>query len=258
MISIIRYTLLTALRDLLFIGLFVIVLGAVAISFMLGSTALIEQEQMVISYIAGSVRLILITGLILFICFHVRRSFENKEIDLTLSRPISRTAIIIAYWLGFTLLAFMLSIPVIATIGLVTKVNLQGLQFWGFSLLCETALITAFALVSALIMQSAVTSALSCLGFYLMARMMGFFILTTKAMPASLDGNLDTKITWLMEKTLTVISITFPRLDLFGKTSWLIYGIDNALHLWIVPIQSLIFIPLLLSVAVFDFKRKQF
>lgn len=258
MISIIRFTLLTALRDLLFIGLFILILSAIAISFMLGSTALVEQEQMVLSYIAGSVRLILITGTILFICFHVRRSFENKEIDLTLSRPISRTAFILSYWLGFTVLSFMLSIPVIAALGLITKSDPYGLLYWGFSLLCETALISAFALVSALMLQSAVTSALACLGFYLLARMMGFFIMTVKVLPSSLDGNFESKFTWLMEKMLVIISVTFPRLDLFGKTSWLVYGLGQALNLWVVPIQTLVFIPLLLSVAIFDFKRKQF
>jgi hypothetical protein len=257
-ISIIRYTLLTAVRDLLFFGLFILVLCAIGVSFTLGGTALVEQEQMVLSYIAGSVRIILITGIVLFICFHVRRSFENKEIDLILSRPISRTSFMLSYWFGFTVLALMLTLPIIGVMAIITKSDPMGLAFWSFSLLCEIALISAFALVSSLIMQSAVTSALSTLGFYLLARMMGFFILTVKSMPASVSGDFESKITWLMEKGLQVVSVTFPRLDLFGKTSWLLYGLHDAPNLWIVPVQSLIFIPFLLSIAVFDFKRKQF
>jgi len=263
--SIIRYIILTAMRDMLFIGLLVIVAAATGISFMLGSTALVEQQQMSLTYIAGSVRMILVVGNILFICFHIRRAFENKEIDLTLSRPISRTSFMIAYWLGFTILAFMLTIPAIAVMAIVTTANVQGLLFWGFTLLCEMALVAAFALVSALIMQSAVTSALSCLAFYLLGRMMGFFILTVKSAPIALSGGVMEKIVWVMSKTLVVISCGFPRLDLFGKTSWLLYGMQfhDVYHrinhdLWIAPLQTLIYIPLLLSVAIFDFKRKQF
>ena len=259
MISIIRYTILTALRDLLFIGLFVIILGAIGISFTLGATALSEQDQMVLTYIAGSVRLILVTGTILFICFHVQRAFDNKEIDLTLSRPISRTRFVISYWVAFAVLATIMTIPVIGVVAFVAKgADSLGLAYWGFTLLCEITLVCAFALVAALVMQSAVTSALSTLGFYLVARLMGFLILTIRAIPAAPNGSAGQKITWFMETVIRMLSIVFPRLDLSCKTSWLLYGVHNDPNLWIFPIGAVVFIPLLLSVAIYDLKRKQF
>ena len=64
----------------------------------LGSNALSEEYQMQIAFIAGSTRLILAIGMILFICFHIRRSFENKEVDFIISRPISRVTFLFVFY----------------------------------------------------------------------------------------------------------------------------------------------------------------
>jgi ABC-type transport system involved in multi-copper enzyme maturation permease subunit len=258
MISIIRYTLITAFRDLLFIGLLGIILLAMTVSTFLGGTALTEQDQMTIAYMAGTTRLILATGLILFVCFHVKRSFDNKEIEVILSKPISRSSFIFSYWLAFAVLSIILTIPVTIFVGIFTKVNITGLIYWGLSLICEGIMVIAFALVSSLILRSAVASALSCLCFYFLSRMMGFFV-------AAIHNPFNTKlpsagyiIDWICEWFLQLVSVILPRLDLFGKTSWLIYGVNNLSDVMVFPIQSLVYIPLLLAMAIFDFKRKQF
>ena len=253
--SIIRYTLITAKRDWLFLGLFVITSIAIAISIFLGSTALVEQQQMAIAYASGASRLILIIGLILFVCFHVQRSFDNRELEVILSRPISRTSFVIAYWLGFVVLGVSVAVPLIVALWLFTPVDPVGLLYWGGSLILEIGIMLAFALRSALILQRAVTSVLSAFGFYVLARMMGFFTATIKA-PVALKYNTDAN--GIIQFLLEAISIIFPRLDLYGKSAWLIYGIDGAENLWIFQVQSLIYIPLLLAVAIFDFQRKQF
>lgn len=253
--SIIRYTLITAKRDWLFLGLFVILTAAIAISLFLGSTALVEQKQMAIAYASGASRLIVIIGLTLFVCFHVQRSFENRELEVMLSRPISRAAFVLSYWLGFVVLGISVAVPLIFALWAVTPLNTIGLLYWGTSLIFEIAIILAFALLSALILQRAVTSVLSTFGFYAMSRMMGFFTATI-TVPPLLKGSTDSN--GIIQFILEAISIVFPRLDLYGKSAWLIYGIENAEDLWIFQVQSLIYIPLLLAVAIFDFQRKQF
>ena len=92
MFSNIRYVLLTATRDRLFIGLLVGILVAAYISSVLGSTAMLEPEQMTLSFTAASARVIIMIGIIVFIGFHMRNAFDAKEIDVLLSRPISRTS----------------------------------------------------------------------------------------------------------------------------------------------------------------------
>lgn len=257
MIPIIRYTLLTALRDRLFIGLFAATLTAVMLSFFLGSTALVEQDQMTIAYAAGSARITVITGLVLFICFHVRRSFDNKEIDIILSRPLSRVAFVLSYWAGFVVLSILLILPVILMVWMFTKPDSAGLLYWGASLIAEGMLISAFALVASLIMRSAVASVLACAAFYLLSRMMGFFVMMVSR-PISFSADIEAKTNFILTWMLKVISVILPRLDLYGKTSWLLYG-THAIHdLWLFQVQSLVYIPLLLGMAIWDFKRKQF
>lgn len=253
--TIIRYTLLTALRDWLFIGLFIVVSAAIAISMFLASTALVEQQQMAIAYAAGSSRLIVIGGLIIFVSFHVRRLFDSREIEVMLSRPISRSTFVIAYWLGFVVLGVIMAIPLIIALALLTHPDMLGLAYWGSSVLLEIALVMAFALVSALILQSAVTSVLSSFGFYTLARMMGFFTATLH-IPASLIKGAD--FNRIMQFVLEAVSVALPRLDLFGETHWLVYGLKQAENIWVYAVQSAIYIPLLLALAVYDFQRKQF
>ncbi len=257
MIPIIRYTLLTALRDRLFIGLFIAVFCAVAIAFFLGSTALTEQNQMTLAYAAGAARMTVIVGLVLFICFHVRRSFENKEIELILSRPISRPVFVLSYWAGFAVLTVLLALPVILIIWMFTHPDMIGLLYWGGSLVLEGMLISAFALVASLIVQSAVVSVLASGGFYLLSRMMGFFMLLV-AKPIALPTEAGTEGSIIMGWLIKAIAITLPRLDLYGKTAWLLYGIGDVQDSWVFGVQSLVYIPLLLGMAMWDFRRKQF
>jgi hypothetical protein len=52
--------------------------------------------------------------------------------------------------------------------------------------------------------------------------------------------------------------LLIPRLDLFCQTRWLIYGPDVGERFSLIPIQTAIFVPFLLAMAIFDLRRKQF
>ena len=158
----IRYILLTALRDWLFLGLFIAIALAFAVASFLGDTALVEESQMATTYAAGSTRVILLIGLIVFVCFHVRNAFSNKEIDLMLSRPISRTAFVISYWIGFACIAFLLC-AALALLFIVQGVDALGLSYWIASMAMESLFVVAFALFASLILRSAVASVLLAL-----------------------------------------------------------------------------------------------
>lgn len=256
----IRYIFLTAIRDWLFIGLSIGILLAVGIAFFLGGTALVEQGHMVIVYTSGAARVILSIGLIVFVCFHVRRSFDNREVEVILTRPISRSAFVFSYWAGFAMLAILVTVPLSILMFLILDVNFMGLLFWTLSLIFEVILVIAFALACSLILQSAVSAVMVSFAFYFISRMMGFFvaIIDKPAVIRELSWG------WVMENILTVSSIVLPRLDLFGKSKWLVYGIKSEVNIWFwdfLPVffaQTMIFIPLLLFMAIYDFKRRQF
>lgn len=253
MLTTIKYILLTALRDRLFIGLFLAIFVAFGLSVFLGNTALVEEDGAIDAYIGGSSRLILAIGLIVFVCFHVRTAFDNKEIELLLSRPISRRSFVIAYWMGFALVATILIICLVIAMFLILNVTTYGLFYWATGLLMEAYLFIAFALFASLILRSAVSSVLLCFGFYVMCRMMGFFLYIVDQ-PHLFKGIFGDVI----EKILIVVSAILPRLDLYADSKWLIYNaVNDTSHFWFIS-QTLIYVPFLLIMAVIDFKRKQF
>lgn len=252
MLTNIRYILITALRDWLFVGLVAGILFATGISAVLGGTAFLEEREMTLTFAAGSARVMVMVGLIVFVCFHIRNAFDTKEIDVILSRPISRGNLVLAYWLGFTFVSLLLTLPVVGILAFIGIGNGVGFVGWAASLLLEGGLVVALALFSAFTMRSAVASVLACMGFYVLSRMMEFFVMTAESGMAHETPYV------IMKYVLSAIAVIVPRLDLFSKSEWLIYGFD-ATQDWVVFIaQAVVFVPLLLLATMADFRRKQF
>lgn len=258
--SIIRYTILTAIRDWLYVGILFLSLASVFLSSFLGSTAIVEEGYMSMAYIGGSCRLIIIIGLILFVCFHVRRSFENKEVELILTRPISRTQFVLAYYFGFAILSLTLVVPLALLLLLLWAIGYiwgspLGILFWSVSFYCESLIMISFAFFASLILQSAVSSVLASFAFYFLGRIFGFFLIALSN-PVSLAHG--TFMGRFMEYVLSVIGMVVPRLDMFSKTEWLNYGVMNYEQYLMFFGTAFVYIPLLIVMALFDFLRKQF
>ncbi len=254
MLTTIRYVILTALRDYLFLGLMLGVVLAAGLSAILGSTAMLEQVAMTLSFTTASTRVVLMLGLMIFVCFHIRHAFEQKEIDVLLSRPLSRFQIMLAYWLGFSLVAFLLVLASATVISFLPLLKPEGFLYWSLSLLLESWLVVALALFSAFTLRSAVVSVLGTLGLYTLGRMMGFFLIVV-------DTKLQLVNMWVtttVKSLLTGISLVFPRLDLFSQSEWMVYGVLRPEEVHMVLTQSIIYIPLLLAAATVDFLRKDF
>jgi hypothetical protein len=248
----VRYILITALRDRLFAGLCAALLVATGISLLLGSTAFLESWQMTVVLASGAARLILMSGLMVFACFHIHQMFDNKEIEVMLSRPLSRPCLLFQYWLGFTAVGLLLSLIVLAIIGLIGSYDLQGYAAWSLSLMLEVMLVVAMAVFASFTLRSAVLSVMGCMGLYLLSRMMAFFIMTSQS-------GLGTTGSWApLGQVLEVISVMVPRLDMFTQSDWLVYGMPMLGGWWHVIVQAAIFTPLLLMAAMVDFRRREF
>lgn len=254
MFSNIRYVLLTATRDRLFIGLLFGILAAAYISSALGSTAMLEPEQMTLAFTAASSRVIIIVGIIVFIGFHMRSAFDTREIDVLLSRPVSRTSLVLSYWIGFCAVATLLVLPTVILIAILGTLNQTGFLLWSLSLLLESWLIVSVALFASLTIKSGVGTVLASLAIYTLSRMMGFFLATTSSGGIFEQAKINMGAKWLMEGVALIV----PRLDFFAKSNWLIYGAKSYEDLYLFLMQSAVFIPLLIAASVIDFKRKQF
>ncbi len=250
----IRYILLTALRDWLFFALIAGIMLGAFISHILGSTALLEPGQMTLSFVASSSRIMLMVSIIVFVCFHIRSAFDSKEIDVLLSRPISRSNLVLSYAFGFMVVATILCLVAIAAVYYSNPLNSNGMLAWSTSLLLEAWLVSVMALFAALTLRSAVFSVLATMGLYALSRMMGFFTATIQK-GVVFDDPLITEVTRF---TLNTISMVIPRLDFFVKGQWLIYGVSSYNEIYRYALQGSIFIILLIVMAIVDFRRRQF
>jgi ABC-type transport system involved in multi-copper enzyme maturation permease subunit len=228
------------------------VLSAAAVAGLLGSTSLIEGREMTVVYASGSARVMLMLGLIVFACFHVRHAFDSKEIDVLLSRPIRRDHVVVAYWLGFMLVAMLLLLPIVAIVGLIGPPSAAGFGIWATSLLLESCVVVALALFSAFTLRSAVTSVLACMGMYVVSRMMVFFVMTAENPMFGKPEYI--WLRWLLEGISSIV----PRLDFYGKSQWLVYGASSPQEWQLFVMQTAVFVPLLLVASILDFRRRQF
>lgn len=251
--SILRYVLANGLRDRLYLGLFLSILIALALSIFLGSTMLVEQNQSSAVFALSTARTILSCGMILFVCINVARAFDNKEIEFILAKSISREKFILAYLMGFFIANFLILMPIAIIVLSVFSINKVGLLLWFLTTLFENIIVITFALLGSLILKNSFSAILASIGFYAISRLMGMFVMAIN-LPNDLSSHKQSNI----EIALKIISVAFPRLDLFSQSSWVIYGIKDSSILYVIAMQSIIYAPLMVFMAFHDFKKKQF
>ncbi|MET0155149.1 MAG: hypothetical protein ABW189_03470 [Rickettsiales bacterium] len=257
MFALFRYVLLTASRDWLLLGVLASVGACYGLGVFTGSAALTEKLQTSVVIFAGTARMATALGMIVFTCYHVRRSFDNREVESFLSKPLSRFGYVFGCWTGYVALA----LPPVIFIGamlLLGNADPAGTALWCASVFCELALLTAFATLAALILNGAVASTLACAVFYVMSRLLGYFVSVMQDSSHG-GGKLSSGAEGWLEGAMQATSSLLPRLDLFGRTSWLIYGPKGDAAGWyFFALQAAIYATLLLFMAQFDIKRKQF
>jgi ABC-type transport system involved in multi-copper enzyme maturation permease subunit len=250
--TLVAYIMATALRDRLFLALLVLIALATTLAVFIGGTAVVEKRELSVAYVAAATRLIVVAGLVLFVCFQVRRWFDSREIEMMLSRPISRTNFVFAYVISLVILSAIAVMIATVAVGAVARPAPVALAQWALSLLLECTIMVLAALFFALGLASAVASVLVCFGFYVLARMIG--ILTGIAHATGEGSFFIQAAAWIME----VISVVIPRLDLFGQTDWLVHGVGGEIGLTVILLQTLVYASLLVAAAVFDIQRRQF
>ncbi len=248
MLATVRLVALTALRNRLFAGLLVALIGATSISVFLGGTALIEQAQAAIVFAAGAGRVVLVVGLVVFVAFHVQSMIETREVEGVLSRALTRGSFVIGYWLGFALVTCVFVVGLALALWFVTPAG-AGVPMWSLSLLLECLIVVAVAIFAALMLERATSCVIFSLGFYALARLMGLFIGIRDFMPGTREARAS-------DYVVDALALIIPRLDLFAQTEWLVYGANDQL---LFPFaQGAVFLALVLAASTFDLTRRQF
>ena len=247
----IKYVLMAAVRDRLILSMASLFILGACLSLFLGSAAVIEKDQFSVIFSAGGLRLIGVSGLVLFIVFFIRRSFDGKEVEFLLSRPISRINLLLSLSMAFSILALILGAAIgLCVFAMGPHLFSYGHLLWVLSIVVENIIMVNVTLFFAMQISIASTAAIITFSFYVLARMMG-----------QLLGIVDSTLvndTGPEAVVVQFVSVFMPRLDLMGQTSWLIYGLDGAFSFWFVAAQGIVFCLLIILAALFDFVRRQF
>lgn len=248
----VQYVLTGAYRDKLVLSMLAVLIACMSLSIFFGSSSLIEKQQFTLVYTSGALRVSLMLGLILFIVFFIRRSFESKDVEFLLSRPLNRFQLIAAYSSAFSLIALCCAL-LCGAIVIAVAPNLagQGHSLWILSLCAEAVIVANAALFFAMVLTSSAAGAMAAIGFYVLSRMMGEIL-------GIMDANLSDKNIVALEWVMQIISVVMPRLDLMGQTSWLIYGADGSMSAVTILLQGGVFTVLLLAACMVDLSRRQF
>src|SRR4051812_24038337 len=123
----VKYVLTAALRAKLMITLFLMILLAAAVAVFMASASVPESGSFTLVFGSGGLRFLGVTGLILFCCFYVRRSFENKEVEFLLSKPVSRLSFLCSHALAFSILAFLIAVAITVAVAVLGRPDTTGL-----------------------------------------------------------------------------------------------------------------------------------
>ncbi|MDY0008875.1 MAG: ABC transporter permease subunit [Bdellovibrionales bacterium] len=267
----IGFILTAALRDKLVMTLMLMILLGAGMSVFLGSSGVTEQESFAVVFGAGGLRFLGVLGIVLFVCFYMRRAFDTKEVEFLLSRPISRMTFLFSHALAFSLIALAVTAAVAAAVFFLGNPDKGGWVVWSMSIGAESVIMAVTALFFSMVLSSAAGAALATLGFYVLCRLIGMLIGIAAQPPENVAFA-------VMNNLMDLISVVIPRLDIMGQTSWLVYGVEGAGGIALgdkpspyavsmletlgtsgfILAQGGIFVALVLAAAAFDFARREF
>jgi hypothetical protein len=246
----IRLILLTALRDRLFVSVICLELIVLAISLYLGNALIFEAQATALTIAAGAARLGIVFGVTVFAAFHVERLYGTREIEAILSRTVSRGRFMLSYWIALVIAATLLALPILV-FAAVFHLSAQGAIWWSATLILECCIVLAFALFASIILERAIPAIFATAGFYLLARLLNFLSgITSHGQQSGANE--------VANPLFETIALLAPRLDLFAQTRWLVYGPEAGEALFWLPLQTVIYVPLLLLAADIDLRRKEF
>ena len=249
MFTIAYFTLLEALRCRLLLLMLTVVVGLFGLAQFLGELSITETRQAQASVTASLLRVFSICATCLFVISSVLRELEDKGLELILSLPLPRHAYLFGKLTGFA--GFSLCVAVLAALPLFLYAPAAAVGCWMLSLFCEQLLLAAFSLLCLLAFANISLAFTSAMAFYLLSRSMEALRLLSTAPVLVSDANSQV----LMNFLVNALALLLPDLHAFTRSEWLVYGV-NADAVGTVLIQTLVYLPVLLSAGLFDLYRK--
>jgi len=251
----VRYVVTAAVRDRLVLSLLLLMGLAIAMSLFMGSSAVVEKDKFVAVYAAGAVRIINVLALVLFVVFFVRRSFESRDVEFMLSRPVGREVFFLSYSMAFALIGALFgAVSGVCLAAFSPHLDHTGQVLWTVSLMAENIIMVSTAFFFSMVLSSSATGAFATFGFYTLARMM------TQILGIIDSGRSTVSLSHadILQGIVQGVSFFMPRLDLMAQTSWLLYGPDSQISFLFVLGQGGVYTVLIVLAALVDLRFRQF
>jgi len=244
------YTALEALRNHLFPIIFVMVIASIGLAEFISQVAITESQQIQSAVLGSILRMTAVLVVSLFVITSMVREFNDKGFELVLSLPLPRAGYYFGKFIGFSFIALLVAL--LFSIPLVFYVPLDQVAAWGLSLSLELFIITALSLLCLFTFNNVTVAFISVLAFYLLSRSISAIQLIGHG-PLAETHRLSQKI---INFIVDAIAHVLPELNRFTSTEWLVYHTASISDLVVVLSQSVIYILVLTSMALFDLYRK--
>jgi ABC-type transport system involved in multi-copper enzyme maturation permease subunit len=251
-LTIARYTQLEALRNRLFWLALILVAAGLALTQFLQQVAITESNQIQVALFAALARVSAVFMLASFVVTSMVREFNDKVMELLLSRPIPRSSYFMGKLAGYAMVA--LALALIFSLPLALFAPAPRVALWGLSLACELLIVTAVSLFCVLSLTQVLSALAAVTGFYLLARSIGA-LQVIAANPLSDETVLSQQF---LNTAVDAIAFFLPGLDRMTQTGWLIYAPPAAADIAHVAAQTAVYSLLVCGAAMFDLQRKNF
>ncbi len=251
LLTIAKYSIWEAIRDKFLIFIFMGVIALFLVSMFIGELAITEGAQMQSALLASALRLFSVFTMGLFVITSMVREFNDKGFELILSHPVPRSSYYFGKFAGFSVVAFLIALMSAGCLCFYAQADLVIL--WSLSLFCELLIIISLSLLCLFSFNSITISFSVVIAFYILSR-------SIEAIQLISDSPIIASSTFshqFINSLLDIIAYIIPDLYKFTQTGWLIYLSDVKADMLIVAGQTLIYVILLSSIALFDLYRKE-
>ena len=250
--TIAKYTFIEAVKNRLFILMIIGLVSIYGFAQFIGELAITETQEVQVAIVGLIVRLFAVFIVSLFIITNLVREFNDKAIDFIISLPIPRYAYFLGKLFGFCFLSVVVAILI--SLPLLFYTVFPQVFLWSISLICELFIVTTLCLLCLFTLGHITTAFSAVMAFYILSRSIGTIQLIAHS-PILESTTLSQKFINLF---IDAIAYILPSLDVFTETEWLVYHTGSMDNLIIVTTQTIIYMILLSSAALFDLYRKEF
>jgi ABC-type transport system involved in multi-copper enzyme maturation permease subunit len=244
------YTAIEALRNRLLPIILLVVISSVGLAEFISQVAITESRQIQSAVLGSILRMAAVLFISLFVITSMVREFSDKGFELVLSLPLPRAAYYFGKFIGFSLIASLVAL--LFSIPLVFYVPVGQVAAWGLSLSFELFIITALSLLCLFTFNHVTVAFIFVFAFYVLSRSIAAIQLIGHGPLVETHAFSQKIINFIVD----AIAYVLPQFNRFTSTEWLVYHTASISDLVVVLSQSVIYLVVLTSMALFDLYRK--